>query len=205
MKSRFDWVTHGLPRGQNPRCDVPVASIPEGVAIPSVGALVPGWLLVIPRQAALSYANMDQGTRNRLYQLARDLAHEVSDLGCPVILEHGAAVSNSSVGCGVDQAHLHVVPVRFDLLGRVLADPWVAWSETSVENPWDSVPFGREYYLIIAGNEAFVGAPIVSQSQFFRRHIANGVDLSEQWDYKGWPHYGNVERTIRKFGLAAVT
>src|SRR5689334_2245520 len=138
MDSRFGWVASGKSRGPNDKCDIPLLSIPEGVVIPSVGALLPGWLLIVPRERALSYAELDTANRQTLYHLARSVASEVSDFGSPIMLEHGAATAGSGIGCGVDQAHLHVVPIQFDLSKQVLADPTVAWSSVSPDDPWTS-------------------------------------------------------------------
>lgn len=199
MTNRFEWILRGEARGPNDLCDAALLSTPAGVVIPSVGALVPGWLLIVPRARVLSYAALSQSIRNELFGLSHNLAERVSALGTPMILEHGAGRPESAVGCGIDQAHLHVVPVNFDLLEQVLKDDRVAWSSVPHSDPWASLDAGDEYYLIATRDVAFVGIPQACESQYFRRHIARGVGLGDRWDYKGWPNYGNVARTIREF------
>lgn len=202
MHSRFGWIVDGRAHGPDPRCDTSLLSTADGMIIPSLGGLVPGWLLLVPRTRALSYADLEPQTRQSLYDLAQDIGTRYARMGMPVYLEHGASVAKSVVGCGVDQAHLHLVPVEFDLLDQVLGDHSVSWREVASKDPWQSVAPGQEYYLIVQGQRAFVGSPRRAESQYFRKHIARGIGLTEQWDYKGWPNYGNVARTVRDFESA---
>lgn len=198
--NRFDWVVKGHASGPNLTCDSPLLFNEQGVVIPSVGSLVPGWLLVVPRQQANSYAELQPGLRSSLFSLAQRAASKVSQWGPVIFLEHGATRPNSVTGCGVDQAHLHVVPTHADLLSRVLKDRKVHWEKTDGLDPWSSIPQNQEYYLISVGDHTFVGYPSAPVSQYFRKQLAQEIGLPNEWDYKGWPNYGNVNRTVEQFG-----
>ncbi len=199
--SKFEWVVNG-DQGPNPACDRPVLQTDLGLVIPSVGSLVPGWLLVVPKQKVFSYAELPQEKRLPLFSLAKEAADKVSEWGSPIFLEHGSTAPNSLTGCGVDQAHLHVVPTDIDLLSTVLRDSSVKWERGNSSDPWSSIPTGKEYYLISVQGVSFVGYPSVPVSQYFRKHLANAIGTPDEWDYKGWPNYGNVSRTVEQFGSA---
>jgi hypothetical protein len=139
--------------------------------------------------------------RERLRGLADVAAERLSVFGSSVFFEHGSVAPASVVGCGVDQAHLHVVPLGFDLIEQVRCDNAVAWTSVSMSDPWKYIPRGEEYYLVMNASHAFVGKPMRPESQYFRKQIAAGIGHAEQWDYKGWPNYGNVARTIDCFRL----
>jgi diadenosine tetraphosphate (Ap4A) HIT family hydrolase len=201
MGRRFQWILDGQANGPDPHCDVALLTSADGVVIPSVGSLVPGWSLIVPRQPALSYTDLDKGLRKRLRELADVAAERVRIFGSPAFFEHGSVAPASVVGCGVDQAHLHVVPLGFDLIEKAQRDSSVAWTSVPVSDPWECVPQGEEYYLVMSANHALIGKPTRPESQYFRKQIAAGIGHAEQWDYKGWPNYGNAARTIDCFQL----
>src|SRR5271166_1295064 len=67
--SRFHWVTNGDSRGPLTVFDEPVASTADAVAVPSLGSVVPGWTLLIPRRVAASFAALKPGERCALGDL----------------------------------------------------------------------------------------------------------------------------------------
>jgi diadenosine tetraphosphate (Ap4A) HIT family hydrolase len=111
--------------------DTPLFESRSFVAIPTVGALVEGWLLVVPKTAALSFARLSTGQLSELGEFLDEIVPFIESAYGPVsVFEHGPAIANSSVGCGVDYAHLHLVPTRCDLLAgaREIA-PNVRWDQ----------------------------------------------------------------------------
>src|ERR1700678_2335133 len=102
------------------------------VAVPSVGPLVPGWLLVIPKQHALSFGAVDASNLSALMADIQRIAMGWRDLFGPLAwFEHGPAEARSSAGCGIDHAHMHLVPTgHFDLLreARELFSPKLVFS-----------------------------------------------------------------------------
>jgi ATP adenylyltransferase len=198
IAKRFGWILRGEETGADPLCDVPVRSTPEAVAIPTIGAIVPNWLLAVPRSCASCVAELAPGERLRLLRFSQQLANEMRDAGEPVFFEHGARESNHIVGCGVDQAHLHVLATRIDILAAALADTEVTWTAVDTFDPWRHLD-QSEYYFIQAASKAFVGRPHTSQSQYFRKLIAQAAGVPLQWDYRVWPNYENVKLTYGRF------
>lgn len=201
MDRRFGWVLSGKSQGPNARVDIDLANYECAAVVPTLGSLVPGWTLVVPRNEVLSVSALSQAERQATNEVAWDVAKRLAALpGDIYFLEHGAGAVGSDVGCGVDQAHLHVLPLKFDLLRDVLSDSEISWNEVNATAPWESVPAGTEYYYIATAARAFIGLPTVSRKQYFRRQIAKKMGIPEMWDYREWPCYENAQRTIEHFG-----
>jgi ATP adenylyltransferase len=199
---RFDWIVRGGKAGPDPICDVPVRSTPEAVAIPTIGAILPNWLLIVPRMCAASIADTPPDIRRKILCFGDELAREMHGAGEPVIFEHGARKSGNVVGCGVDQAHLHVLATEIDLLRTALGDKEVLWSVADPADPWRRLD-ASDYYLIQTSNEAFIGHALAPQSQYFRKLIARAAGVPFRWDYKVWPNYENARRTYGRFAEGA--
>lgn len=202
MQSRFSWATRGQTTGPNPRCDIDLLPGHPFAVVPSLGSLFPGWVLAIPRKPVLSIRDLQSAERRELLAFSRGVAHMLSSFDPRVhYFEHGPSEQKSVVGCGVDQAHLHVVPTPLDLLGVVLADPAVNWSEASDIDPWAAIPAGVEYYLIATSTGSYVGEPNKAESQYFRKKLAAMSGAPSEWNYREWPHYEHIGRTIDHFAL----
>jgi ATP adenylyltransferase len=107
---RFDWIVRGEEVGPDPVCDVPVRSTLDAVAIPTVGAIVPNWVLIVPRVRAISMADLAPNIRRSMLCFGKKVALEMRGGTSPVFFEHGARLSGDVVGCGVDQAHFRIAP-----------------------------------------------------------------------------------------------
>jgi hypothetical protein len=119
------------------------------------------------------------------------------------LFEHGAKVSGSAVGCGVDHAHLHLASLPANLIDLVLLDRTVSWAEVPAEDPWGSVRSDCEYYFVSDFDRAFVGYPAAVRSQYFRRVIAGSLGQADQWDYRQYPNERNAAEAVRVLGQSA--
>lgn len=198
LPKRFGWITDGKELGPDPLCDTPVLRSASSLALPTIGAIVPNWVLIVPRRCALSLSTLPSADRSDVLALATDVARLLGPEEHTVMFEHGPNSSGSVVGCGVDQAHLHVLNTAFDFASLALSDPVVEWAIVNDDDPWKSLD-GSEYYFLRSYSATYVGKPKVPSSQFFRKHIAAAVGTPERWDYKCWPSYDNVRRTYERF------
>ena len=202
MQSRFNWVLQGQAAGPNPKCDIDLLRGQSVAAVPSLGSLFPGWLLAIPRRRLLSLRQLDSSHRMDFLKICGSIGRKLDAFSPQVYyFEHGPVLEQSKVGCGVDQAHLHLVPTQQPLMKEVLADRTVIWVEVDSSDPWADVPVGVEYYFISDAAKSYVGLPREPQSQFFRRKLAALKGNPDQWDYRNWPHYEHIQRTIDHFSL----
>ncbi len=106
---------------------------------PTVSPLCVGHSLLVPRAHV-----------TRLSDLSRPLKHEFSNLvelvssylvgcfgGCPYIFEHG--VSGGAQACGVDHAHLHLLPLPYDIVDIV---------EREIVASFPGMAYGRVEHLL---------------------------------------------------------
>ena len=201
LPSRFAWILQGASRGADSLFDDDLADFAEAAIIPTRGALVAEWLLVVPRKPVLSIAELGQSDRARLLAIASNVAAQVSvQAGAFVMFEHGPGQRGSAMGCGVDQAHLHIVGGAPDLLDRLVkAAVGAAWSDTDHDDPWQAMPSDSDY-LMIRDRDRAVRANVTSPtSQYLRRALAVVLGREQEWDYRSYPHERNAHRTKEMF------
>jgi ATP adenylyltransferase len=156
MKSRFDWVITGQAAGPDPKCDVDLLPEHSFALVPSLGSLCPGWVLAVPREPLLSLRALPTHERTAFLTSCRVVADTLSEFHTSsYYFEHGPGTRRSIVGCGVEQAHLHIVPSPLNLLGLVLADRSVQWTEVDRNDPWATLPLDAEYSLIATSETAY--------------------------------------------------
>ncbi|WP_136055938.1 hypothetical protein [Microbacterium sp. K24] len=174
-----------------------------GFAVPSFGALVEGWSIVFPRQHVLALADLrtDDWLAFDLL-LASVRARVESRYGRAVLFEHGSAGTGRPAACGVDHAHMHVVPVRMSLRTAItdqLASPEAPWSPVN-----DRVEPIAEMDYIYVEDES--GRWVIHDrwlpSQVARKAIASHLGLTI-WDWKESGNEEIVEATRRALKSAA--
>jgi len=114
--------------------------------------------------------------------------------------EHGPGGPEREVGCGVDHAHLHLVPVKIDLARAVLPllPRGVGWSEARVDDCRVAFEGGVDYLYLeqplgrgrIAVNDHF-------GSQVFRRAIASDLRIENEYNWRDYPQIDNIVSTVR--------
>lgn len=195
--SKFDWICSGSDRAETAFYDRPLFETERFVVLPSLGSIVPGWLLIVPKIRAARFSELPAEMSSELSELLTRLAdHTRSRFGRPYLFEHGGYEA-SKVSCGVDQAHLHLVPLKFDLLACAREDSSQTWR--SCESTL-RVPFDRtigEYLFVSSLDAALVAEVKKPVSQWFRRMIAQKSGEASKWDYKQYAYFDNVQLTIK--------
>ncbi len=187
---------------QYPGIDQPFISDNDYMAVASIGALIEGWSLIIPKSHMISmknhydkseFAKFVGKTIERLYRIYGPL----------IAFEHGSNKEGSITSCGTDHAHLHIVPFKATLLpdldnsgllwfrcktskifSKVGDKEYLFYTEINTYEPWDD-PMG---YLHI------LQQPI---SQFFRHLIAARIGQVGLSDYKQFPKIETALKTRR--------
>lgn len=87
-----------------------VGSTANFSVIPTIGQIVEGYLLVIPVRHYTALADMPADLMSEVSELCRRVRRTLSQAYGPSLLfEHGIRGAHAG-GCGVEHAHLHVVP-----------------------------------------------------------------------------------------------
>lgn len=173
------------------------------IVIPTLGSLVPGWVLIIPKFHLQKFSEFPE-----------ELGGEFTDLTTAVrstlapsaknffVFEHGAQ-KESPMGCGVDQGHMHAVILDFDLLELSSSAPEVSWMKgDGLLFPYHqrfSIKAQSEYLYVSNGLKSMVGSVEKPVSQWFRRLIAAAIGCPDVWDYRSCSFDENIQRTIGIF------
>lgn len=183
----------------------PLLERPNWIVAPTLGAIVPNWLIVVPRQAALNLRSwkkqLGKSPQEILIDLSEHLGISISDL---VWFEHGPSELQSAVGCGADYAHLHVIltpTFTFEVFSEcTILQSNVTWKTSTFDFAYDALPNSGSY-LIAGSAETAIFATHVEEtgSQFFRRMVALISDQADLWDYTQFPHTNNIYQTIVNF------
>lgn len=201
---RFAWITdESIPRS-HAEWDREIGRTDSFVAIPSIGALVPGWTLVIPRRTLRNLAETTPDERTELLAFVETIAQGLAgdsrnEVYC---FEHGSGRPGSLTGCGVDQAHLHVVPLAFNLIDAAIrrSDGPVQCSiPRTSQSPLELLPRNGEYVAIwrLTDRLTTIGTVRYPVSQWVRRVIAEELGKAAEWNYRTHPQVKNVGQTLR--------
>ena len=171
------------------------------VVIPSLGALVEGWLLLVPKDHYLCLGALP----NELIPEFQMMKHNVSELlhqkyGSVVIFEHGPARPSAGVGCSVDHAHLHLVPLEFDLARASIGflPQCATWNSATFLECQQAFEQGQDYlYLEQTWGSGLIATHEHFGSQLFRRAIAAHIGYPDQFAWRENPQFPIVEQTIK--------
>ena len=198
--AKFEWIYD--PSGRlKPDYDTPVMETENFVALPSLGSLVKGWLVIVPRRRMPNLSMLQGAERRDLERLIQRLVPKLQVLNDNLYLfEHGGA-SDSLLNCGVDQAHLHITPLNFNLFELATSEPDVNWHLIPSSRGLIPAEPAEEYLAVqdLATGQAAYGLPASPQSQWFRRLIARQLNV-DTWDYKKYPSTQTMLRTLSIFG-----
>ncbi|MCK9365483.1 MAG: hypothetical protein M0P74_18015 [Syntrophales bacterium] len=180
----------------------PLFESPNFVALPSLGALVEGWLLLVPKKHFICMGALPDSVATEMQEVKHFLCSVLQQYyGQVAAFEHGPSRPNCSVGCSVDHAHLHLVPVAFDLSSA--AAPFlpkdVHWSAAGLKECRTAFGQGEDYLYF----EQPIGAGRIArhkdfESQIFRRAIAMQTGAFNQFNWREYPQLPNVSATINK-------
>jgi ATP adenylyltransferase len=190
--------------------NAPLIETENFVVIPSLGALVEGWVLVVPKEHQISMGALPIELRNEAEEVERRTR---SVLGRryekPIVgFEHGPSAENHGTGCGVDHAHLHLLPLDCDLLTyvRPFVPTSVEWKACDWEDLAKAHAAGLDYlYFRPEGQN---GLMVVSQdfgSQVFRKAVASFLCLESEFSWRDHPQMEAVSRTIGALTETLVT
>jgi hypothetical protein len=120
--------------------------------------------------------------------------------GSVATFEHGPSRERRSVGCGVDHAHLHLVPVSFDLasLTSPLLPTGARWRPAGIQECRNSHRLGEDYLYVeqpVSSGQIVTGE---LGSQVFRRVIASRIGHPKEYNWREHPHVERVMATINR-------
>ncbi|WP_444668426.1 hypothetical protein [Cereibacter changlensis] len=203
LSGKFSWLTEPGSAAK-PNFDLVVFENEHFVALPSLGALVDFWILIVPKRPMPNIAAITDVERCSLLHIRSEIRKRASRMSGGADLyefEHGGSLGGI-VSCGVDQAHLHMVNLPFDLLSECEASEH-DWREggDAAELSIDTTN-GKEYLFAQCGARSKIANPQSKTSQWFRMLIARKLG-ENAWDYKAEPYLNRVWAMSENFGNVA--
>jgi diadenosine tetraphosphate (Ap4A) HIT family hydrolase len=184
--------------------NVPLVQSANFRVLVSLGALVEGWVLLVPNEHFLSMGAVPARLIPELQALKKRVSECLESVYGPVCaFEHGPGQERRNVGCGVDHAHLHMVPIAFDL--ATAAAPYLPqnsrWERADQAQCQAAALDGQDYiYLEQPINRGRILRHQDIGSQILRRAIATHIGVSDDFNWRTHPQTENVNRTIRALG-----
>lgn len=189
--------------------DQPFLSNDMFIAVASIGALIEGWSLIIPKEHQMSMRNVYK--KAEFQEFVESVIPLLANHYGPLIaFEHGSNKEGSITACGTDHAHLHLVPFRESLLPELQSSN-LQWIQCRTSEIPDIVG-NREYlfYNELQSEKVWqdpVGYLHVLErpiSQFFRNLIADQLGYAEVSDYRRFPYLETARQTRRMLDSSTV-
>jgi len=195
--------------GQTKIWNRPLFESENFLVLPSLGALVEGWLLLLPKTHHVCVGAMTDDLMREMYSIKGTVGSLLEKrYGSITIFEHGPSREGTSVGCGVDHAHLHFTPLSFDL-ARAVA-PFLPngadWVTAQQEDCRDAFLHGQDYLYLEqpVGKGRLLTASGIG-SQLFRRAIAMHLGSPNEFNWRDRPQLHIVMATITSMSTPADT
>ncbi|WP_295794379.1 hypothetical protein [Mucilaginibacter sp.] len=186
----------------------PVFESENFLVIPTLGSLIEGWLLIVPRKFHLNFSQLSLTNFAELERVIGHLAQRflpIFNKDQFVVFEHGPTLENSVAGCGVDYAHLHWVPTDFDLLAGVdnFLNLDYAWRNIDEIKDVKFYNVNDDDYLYLRNQEGkhFMTCQENIPSQTFRKVIANYLGIPNSYDWKLNPMAENIGSAYTKLNF----
>ena len=171
------------------------------VAVPTLGALIEGWLLLVPRDHHLCIGSFSPDLLAEFQEFREEVHSALTSIyGSVVTFEHGPARTGQPAGCGVDHAHLHLVPWR-GLFGDTIREHSpipINWRYSRGFLDLIELHQTNETYLYYeeSSGEARYGLSDSIPSQFFRQVIARATNQADSYDWKSHSGIELIQSTI---------
>jgi len=204
-KRRFETLLQGETSHATASHDQPLLARADWLVAPTLGAIVPNWLLLIPRDAVLNFRAWRELRGRSPEQLLLNLRQHLGLSEDEIIwFEHGPRSAGTLTGCGLDHAHIHIlVRPRFSFeafaeKARSLSK--LEWIAGTPEETHHRLTVNRSYLIAGSKDTAILAQDVeATGSQFFRRVVGALADAGDAWDYRRFPHADHIAETIRTF------
>ena len=168
------------------------------VAFPSVSPLRIGHVLVVPRRHLCSCAQASTHERAELEAITTDLSERLRTLGDKtLVFEHGIGQGRTG-GCGIDHAHLHMVPCRpqehADAFARLSTAVGPLEVGDTLSGFLADAPADSSYALIGTLDRVACRFSHDVPSQTLRRAVAEAIGCPT-WDWRDLTDWSEYETT----------
>ncbi|HEY4778295.1 MAG TPA: hypothetical protein VIH47_01730 [Solirubrobacterales bacterium] len=176
---------------------------PGVVLAPTVGSILPGYLMAISADHLLSFGML--GSERLREEIEPWLAERLAELspvfGEYVVFEHGSAGEDDRQGGCVAHAHMHLVPAGPDLARGILdGEEWQSVGAFS-----DIAAFAEAGYAYLgAAGRSWVLPEPGFPGQWVRRRIASWAGRPDEWDWGVFRGEPQLAETFERLGAGGL-
>jgi len=166
-------------------------------AVPTLGQIVEGHLLVIPKRHFCALADLpsDEAAELESLQHRVRVALELTYSEC-AFFEHGMR-GHTPGGCGIDHAHMHAVPVAAHGVLEILRREFGGVRIHSLQEIRQKLPDQSYLYFEGPGGDRHVFPVTNLPSQYMRKLIAESIG-KRNWDWRVSGYEPALIATIRR-------
>lgn len=169
------------------RSELPTETLASGAsitAIADVAPLAPGHVLLVTTRHVLAMSKLTSAGLTELRYMRERFARWLESLySLPVIsFEHGLCTSEGVASCGIDHAHLHLLPTNIPVEDKFRADfdvmtlRWLSDLEPATRQ------VDEHLFLQGSGGIMLLARPQHPASQYFRR-VISGLGGRQLWNW----------------------
>jgi diadenosine tetraphosphate (Ap4A) HIT family hydrolase len=179
-----------------------ICESPYAFSVPTLGQIVEGYCLIFSKRGVLNLTCLEMEERRGVLDMLAVLGNAVhACYSSPIVFEHGSAVRRDEVGCGIDHAHLHVVPgFRAVDVARLLNRRCSFVKQHASLRKWltDASEVRSPYVLLgsLDGPVAEYAYEEKRESQCVRRILAYLAGRPNDWDWRTARHEPALWRTL---------
>ncbi|WP_020391211.1 hypothetical protein [Kribbella catacumbae] len=168
----------------------------DRVVLPTIGCLTEGYLLYMPQEHTLAFADLEAKALDSCSADIDELRRSLNDRYGPMIVaEHGPRECDLGAGC-CDHAHLHLIPVPDpDLVVKQYVE--VGGPRLAFDNLADCLASVEEAYVYVspAPDVHYAWPAVGFPRQWVRRVCADIHGRPEEWDWRDHPFEAERKQT----------
>lgn len=148
----------------------------DAIVVPTIGAITPNYLLIIPKRHVISCKELTSKELNAIEE-CKELIER--NIGHGTIFEHGSFSDEKTGGASIEHAHLHFIPVALDYKTILSEIKFV-----KIESILELSSLNSEYLLIWNNDGIFYTTSNSIPNQYFRRIIAEYFGVPDKWNWR---------------------
>lgn len=169
--------------------------------VPALGQMgIEGYLLLCSKKHYIGVSSIPKNLEGELEEMIGRVKKSLKKIYNTevVVFEHGPKTSCSKGGGCLDHAHLHIIPLKIDII-RYLSKIFklkLIRSFTALKRVVKKTNTSYIYIESSAGKRYVISVEVPLPSQYLRRVIASLVGIS-CWDWKKNSDFKTFQKTIR--------
>lgn len=163
---------------------------------PVLGSLVEGYIMIIPKEHINAMIELDDDILQEYFELIRKYRKIFNEFygKYPIMFEHGTPDINELCTSCVVHAHTHIVNHNYKNEPEILKN----LKFKKLDSFYDIENKNYIFYKNPLG-EDFIAYEYEPIRQIMRLLIAKDLGIEEKYNWRQYPFYDNIKKTIEKF------